>query len=572
MSGIETLPDALIAASLFAIDPIGTGGIVLRTGPGIERDRYLQRLRGLLPAEQHFRRMPLHIAEARLLGGLDLAATLQAGRPIAERGLLAESDGGTLVLAMAERIAPETVAYLAASLDQGVVTLERDGFHLSLPARFGVVALDEGIEDEAVSPVLLDRLAFAVTLGADSPALPSVAMIEAARARIGQISVSDEIIEALCGTALTLGIDSIRPSLMALNAARALAAFAGESVVRKEDAALAARLVLAPRATRLPQSQPEESEPQEALPPEAGQDQSDAQPTEQDQKLDDVVLAAAEAAIPAGLLARLRLGAADRSRGEAAGRAGAIRASKIGGRPAGIRRGPARAGQRLNVIETLRAAAPWQRLRRTPDRPDRVCVRPDDFRITQLKRRAETTTIFVVDASGSSALHRLGEAKGAVELLLGECYVRRDQVALIAFRGKEAALVLPATRSLVRAKRSLAAVPGGGGTPLATGIEAATAAADAVRRQGRTPVIVLMTDGRANIDRSGKAGRPQATADAQRAATALRLMGITALLVDTAQTPQEPAARIAAAMGAMYLPLPYADAAGLSRSIRAATR
>jgi magnesium chelatase subunit D len=572
MSGIETLPDALIAAILFAIDPIGTGGIVLRTGPGIERDRYMQRLRAMLPAEQPFRRMPLHIAEARLLGGLDLAATLQAGRPIAERGLLAESDGGTLVLAMAERIAPETVAHLAASLDQGVVTLERDGFHLTLPARFGVVALDEGIEDEAVSPVLLDRLAFAITLGADSAALPDGATIELARARIGQISVGAEIIEALCGTALALGIDSIRPSLMALNAARALAAFAGEPIVRKEDAALAARLVLAPRATRLPQSQPEETEPQDAPPPEAGQDQSDAQPTEQDQPLDDVVLAAAEAAIPAGLLARLRLSAADRARGEAAGKAGAIRASKIGGRPAGIRRGPARAGQRLNVIETLRAAAPWQRLRRTPDRPDRVCVRPDDFRITQLKRRAETTTIFVVDASGSSALHRLGEAKGAVELLLGECYVRRDQVALIAFRGKEAALVLPATRSLVRAKRSLAAVPGGGGTPLATGIDAAAAAADAVRRQGRTPVIVLMTDGRANIDRSGKAGRPQATADAQSAATALRLMGITALLVDTAQTPQEPAARIAAAMGALYLPLPYADAAGLSRSIRAATR
>ena len=100
-------------------------------------------------------------------------------------------------------------------------------------------------------------------------------------------------------------------------------------------------------------------------------------------------------------------------------------------------------------------------------------MRRDDFRMTRFQQRTRTTTIFVVDASGSSALNRLAEAKGAVELLLADCYVRRDQVALLAFRGKEAELLLPPTRSLVRAKRSLAGLPGGGGTPLAAGIDAA---------------------------------------------------------------------------------------------------
>ncbi|MFN5457531.1 VWA domain-containing protein, partial [Bradyrhizobium sp.] len=111
------------------------------------------------------------------------------------------------------------------------------------------------------------------------------------------------------------------------------------------------------------------------------------------------------------------------------------------------------------------------------------------------KQRSGTTTIFVVDASGSSALQRLAEVKGAVELLLAECYIRRDEVALIAFRGKGAELLLPPTRSLTRAKRSLAALPGGGGTPLSAAIFAATELALAVKAKGQAPTIVLMTDG-----------------------------------------------------------------------------
>ena len=126
----------------------------------------------------------------------------------------------------------------------------------------------------------------------------------------------------------------------------------------------------------------------------------------------------------------------------------------------------------------------------------------------------------MVDASGSAALNRLGEAKGAVELLLAECYARRDQVALLAFRGRAAELLLPPTSSLVRAKRSLSALPGGGGTPLAAGLDAALAAAAAERRRGRTPTVVLLTDGRANVARDGAGDRARAEADALAAARA----------------------------------------------------
>jgi magnesium chelatase subunit D len=277
------------------------------------------------------------------------------------------------------------------------------------------------------------------------------------------------------------------------------------------------------------------------------------------------------ASLPPELLAQLRVGGG-RSRARSHGRAGAVQFATLRGRPAGVRRGDPRGGARLNVVETLRNAAPWQPLRRREagKAAARVIVRRDDFRITRFKHRDQTTTIFVVDASGSSALHRLAEAKGAVELLLADCYVRRDRVALVAFRGKSADLLLPPTRSLVRAKRSLASLPGGGGTPLAAGIDAALALADSVRRRGETPIVVLLTDGRGNIARSGAAGRPQAEADALAAARLLRAAALTTLLVDTSPRPQPEAQRLATEMSARYLPLPYADAAALSKAVRVA--
>jgi len=155
--------DASWAAALFAVDPVGTG-VALRALAGTVRVRWLKLLRGLLP-EGPVRTIPLNIPDARLLGGLDPAATLQAGRPIAERGILAEADGGVVLLAMAERLSPGTAARVAAVMDQGTVAVARDGPVQLHPARIGVVAIDEGMADDERSPAALrDRLAFAIDL------------------------------------------------------------------------------------------------------------------------------------------------------------------------------------------------------------------------------------------------------------------------------------------------------------------------------------------------------------------------------------------------------------------------
>jgi magnesium chelatase subunit D len=171
-----------------------------------------------------------------------------------------------------------------------------------------------------------------------------------------------------------------------------------------------------------------------------------------------------------------------------------------------------------------------------------------------------------VDASGSSALQRLAEAKGAVEAVLSDCYSRRDHVALIGFRGEGATLLLPPTRSLARVRRSLAGLAGGGATPLASGIEAALRLALEVRKKPQAPIIVLMTDGRANVTRpSSELSTPDG--DALASARAVRSAGVLSLLLDTGARPTARSSKLAVEMGAQYLPLPYVNAAAISRGV-----
>ena len=193
----------------------------------------------------------------------------------------------------------------------------------------------------------------------------------------------------------------------------------------------------------------------------------------------------------------------------------------------------------------------------------------EDFRIVRFRQRADTITIFVVDASGSAALNRLAEAKGAVELMLSDCYVRRDQVALIAFRGETAELLLPPTRSLLRAKRELSALPGGGGTPLSSALELTTQTIIRSCREGATVGYVILTDGRANISLDGTHGREQAIGEALEIAKSMRLLYARGLVIDTSQRAHRNSEELASALDAVYLPLPHADAQSLSAAAQA---
>jgi magnesium chelatase subunit D len=571
-----------LAAAIFAVDPAGVGGLVYRGRAGPPREAFLDHVKKLLPPDMPLRRMPPSISDDRLLGGLDLGATLALGRPIAMRGLLAGTDGGILIAPMCERMPPSHVAHVVAAMDRGEFIAQREGLKIAAPARFGLLALDESEEDETVSAAILDRAALLLDerkadLLDDLDTAPNAKAIARARQSLIHVESGMEHVTSLVETAAAFGIDSIRACLHALHVARICAVLAGRDAIAKEDLMTAVQLVLAPRARQLPpvedQSEPppekneSEDSPADEARNETPEDQNASTP-QGEENLTDAV----HAALPPDLLKALVAGTPPK-RGSSGGKSGLVRRTLRRGRPIGSRPGELSGGARLALIDTLRAAAPQQVLRRRLLAPDAkappILMRKEDMRIKRMAERTRVATIFVVDASGSSALHRLAEAKGAVQLLLAECYVRRDEAALISFRGRGAELLLAPTRSLTRVRKQLAQLPGGGGTPLASGIAMASELAESIARRGDTPILVFFTDGQANVTREGIGNRAQAEQDASTMAKILRARAIASLLVDTSPRPQPRARKLAEDLGARYLPLPAADAQRVSKALKA---
>jgi magnesium chelatase subunit D len=481
---------------------------------------------------------------------------------------------------MAERLPRNTVHHLCAALDHGTINVARDGIEAQTPARIALIANDEGTEEEHAHAALVDRLGVALdmtTLGIHDvdDEIFRRRDIERAIDAFASVFMSDEHLTALATLTASLGIDSPRPTLAAAKVARASAALRQSRTVEEEDVARALRLCLLPRAQQIPEMA--EPPPEPDTEPEQTDD-SETPPTPETPPPDEErLLEAALAQLPAGLLEQLQTRSA-RLRQSSTGSAGDQHRHQNRGRPTGVFRGDHRRGGRVNILATLRAAAPWQSLRRreqiehgNQSSPRHLQIRREDIHLTRFQQRRETLTVFVVDASGSAALQRLAEAKGAVELLLADCYVRRDQVALIAFRDEQAELLLPPTRSLVRAKKTLAALPGGGATPMAAALDLTRDMAERAGKQGTTMQYVILTDGAANVARDGTRSREAGTADALAAARMLALSPSSGLVIDTAQRPQPRARELADTLRGTYLALPQADAQTLNRAIRAAT-
>lgn len=542
----ESWHNAALALKLLSLDPVGLGGVVVRMRASPHRDTLLAKLDPPYP----IRKLPISISDEQLFGGIDLSATLAASQVVENYGFF--HSPCIALIPMAERCPPALAAKLSSLMDQSLTQ--------------GIVALDEGIEpDERIPDALSERLAFHICPeGRKPPVDETTPKADAPGAPVTR----DEALTQLTLIAERFGISSLRTPTLALRAACAHAKLSGRDALTEDDIAVAATLVYPHRATRVPQE--EQPENTDTPPP---PDQEDGQSEDNDQSLEipdtDMLIEAVKSLLPQGLLNGLVPAGTTRQAGGAG--AGQKRTSNRRGRPLPSRPGRLDGTSRIDLIATLRAAAPWQPLRRQ-QQPDRagLLIRPTDIRLKRYQETSDRLLIFCVDASGSAAVSRLGEAKGAIELLLAEAYASRDQVALISFRGTEAEVLLPPTRSLVQTKRRLSALPGGGGTPLAAGLQSALVLALQARSKGMTPTVVLITDGRANIALDGTADRKQAAQDSTQMANALRASNIAGLVIDMSNRPQPALAALGGTLGAPYIALPRADAHKLTGAVTAA--
>ena len=539
--------DVNLIAMLLAINPRGLKGVTVKSQFGPVRDAWLKYLKDLTAlCGSQILKAPANISADQLKGALDIEASLQRASLVMSKGLLERVEGNLLLLPMVERMDLQAIALISQALD------EKNTTDMAKP--FGVIALDESDSaDEAISPRLLDRLAFEIYLDQFSIADINKSLevdaddIAKAKKRLPSVMCSNEYLEVMTKAGLSLGVSSFRANQFALEAAKTLAALRGLAQVGQDEVIDAARLVYTP-SKRMhmnsemdqadqDQAQDSESQTEDSQNDSQRDSQSDSESDRPDQEqpskedLEDMIVEAVKASIPPQLLHQSKKNSsASKSAAHISGKSGATQKNFLSGRPLTSRKGRPQDGRRLDILKSIRAAIPWQRLRGMMLNDDqqksvrtRIDFRTEDLHIKQYLRRRGTVTIFLVDASGSSATQRLAEAKGALEELLAQCYIRRDEVAMVSMRGAKAEIVLPPTRSLVRAKRNLAALPGGGGTPLAAGFRAANEMAISLERKGLTPIIVVMSDGKANVNLNGVGGRESAHSDALMAAKELRI-------------------------------------------------
>ncbi|MGC8471541.1 MAG: VWA domain-containing protein [Acidimicrobiales bacterium] len=619
-SSVVGQEDAKLALLLAAVEP-RLGGVLLRGDKGSAKTTLARGLAALLPAGAPFVELPLGASEDRVVGALDVAALLGSRTYAFRPGLLAAAHGGVLYVDEVNLLPDHLVDVLLDVAVSGVNRVERDGFSESHPARFVLVGSMNPEEGE-LRPQLLDRFGLAVDVRApEEPALRAEIVrrqlafesseppdpsadggIRESLASARPVPCADAVVMAAAQLAVAVGAQGLRADLALCRAAGALAGLDGAPKAGPEHLRRVAPLVLGHRRRRDPfeapgiaseelssaldqvlgsgttthgagsehgVALPHSSEPgssarsrqdQPQGPERHGQPGGQPAPLEAPAQTREVAVDARRLSLPRSPMV-LKESRAKAGKGTVV--EDGSRGRQVGHAPFGD------PGHRVDGAATA-VAHVVRAVRENRSLGDGGSLAPADLQAVVAAGPRATLVIVAVDASGSIAgRKRLDAARSAVISLLGDAYRRRDRVAMVAFRGESAEVVLRPTGSVEVARARLAALRTGGRTPLAAGLKEVTSLVrEAQRTGGPRPVVVLVTDGRAT------AGGDDPLRSAGSAAEELAATGVACLVVDAETGPARLglARSLATTLGADYVLLEAIEQGGEATALAGTIR
>jgi magnesium chelatase subunit D len=552
--------------------------------------------RSAVDAPVPFVDLPLGATEDRVLGTLDFERALREGRRAFQPGLLASAHRGILYIDEVNLLPDHLVDVLLDAAAMGVNTVQREGVSVIHPSRFLLVGTMNPEEGE-LRPQLLDR--FGLMVQVTGPHVPAVRAeivrrrlafeadaaefavnwtaeqaglrerIVAARERLARVELADDLLLFISQLCCEFEVDGLRPDIALNKTSRALAAFQCRMTVTLEDIKAAAELILPHRRkrrpfdssrSRLPRGTSEPPAPPDSSPEtnDPGKDQPTGNGERKPSAPDRVFDATSSFPMRPIEVASLN-GVHDSSRG---------RRNQVptGDRGHFVRAVPDEKATNLAFGATIRAAA-----QRGEWVDGRLSVKPADLHRKECEGRTGTLLLFVVDASGSMAARsRMELVKNTVLGLLKSAYELRDEVAVIAFRGPEAAVLLAPTRSVAVAEQVLRELPTGGRTPLAHALVTGGEMVLQTRRSrpGLPILLVLLSDGRANVALPGTTDDPWR--QALQAAQDLAKADVRALVLDSSAgfVHLGRAEELARALGATAMPVEQLSAETLLLQMR----